>query len=66
MMHVPPYPPPQHGGKTLKLLAIIHRLQAIMINENISPEELVTCAEAVKNNYEYVAPVRENINSQKK
>jgi hypothetical protein len=65
-MHVPPYPPPLLSAKSLKLLGIIHRLQTLMINENITPAELVTCAEAVKNNYEFVTPTWEIFVSQKK
>ncbi|HEM8561018.1 TPA: hypothetical protein U2Q33_000789 [Citrobacter farmeri] len=55
-MHNPnrPFPVPKHKGKTLILLGITHRLQTMMINENITPEELVSCAQAVKLSYDSV------------
>jgi len=33
-------------------MAVVNRLQQIMLNENLSPEELVGCAEIVKDNYD--------------
>lgn len=58
-MHNPnrPFPVPKHKGKTLILLGITHRLQTMMINENISPEELVACAHAVKLSYDSVQSI---------
>lgn len=38
-------------GKNIKLMAIVHRLQQIMVNENLTPSELVGCAEVVMDNY---------------
>ncbi|EHP6305422.1 meiotically up-regulated 80 protein [Escherichia coli] len=32
-------------------MAIVHRLQQIMVNENLTPAELVGCAEIVRDNY---------------
>lgn len=32
-------------------MAIVHRLQQIMVNENLTPDELVGCAEIVRDNY---------------
>ncbi|ECG5931792.1 meiotically up-regulated 80 protein [Salmonella enterica] len=32
-------------------MAIVHRLQTIMVNENLTPAELVGCAEIVRDNY---------------
>lgn len=32
-------------------MAIVHRLQQIMVNENLTPTELVGCAEIVRDNY---------------
>ncbi|WP_097732468.1 hypothetical protein [Escherichia coli] len=42
---------PQHNTKNIKLMAIVHRLQQIMVNENLTPDELVGCAEIVRDNY---------------
>ncbi|EAA7105155.1 hypothetical protein AH191_08690 [Salmonella enterica subsp. enterica serovar Typhimurium] len=42
---------PQHKTKSIKLMAIVHRLQTIMVNENLTPAELVGCAEIVRDNY---------------
>lgn len=42
---------PQHQTKNIKLMAIVHRLQQIMVNENLTPAELVGCAEIVRDNY---------------
>lgn len=42
---------PQHRIKNLKLMAIVHRLQQIMVNENLTHSELVGCAEIVRDNY---------------
>lgn len=42
---------PQHKNKNIKLMAVVHRLQRLMINENLTPEELVGCAEIVRDNY---------------
>ncbi|EPB7380219.1 MULTISPECIES: meiotically up-regulated 80 protein [Enterobacteriaceae] len=33
------------------MMAIVHRLQQIMVNENLTPDELVGCAEIVRDNY---------------
>ncbi len=41
--------------KTVKMLAIVSRLQAIMLNENLTPDELVRCAEAVRESYNQVS-----------
>ncbi len=40
-----------HKTKNIKLMAIVHRLQQIMLNENLTPDELVGCAEIVRDNY---------------
>lgn len=40
-----------HTVKNLKLMAIVHRLQQLMVNENLTPAELVGCAEIVRDNY---------------
>ncbi|EHI7575590.1 TPA: hypothetical protein ACGTP1_003705 [Salmonella enterica] len=50
-MHRLPGEIPQHKTKSIKLMAIVHRLQTIMVNENLTPEELVGCAEIVRDNY---------------
>ncbi|EFH9616362.1 hypothetical protein [Escherichia coli] len=50
-MHRIPGEIPQHNTKNIKLMAIVHRLQQIMVNENLTPEELVGCAEIVRDNY---------------
>ena len=42
---------PHHKTKNIKLMAIVHRLQQIMVNENLTPDELVGCAEIVRDNY---------------
>ncbi|WP_336819398.1 ClpX C4-type zinc finger protein [Cedecea sp. MMO-103] len=38
----------EYENKSLKLLGITARLQAIMINQNITPLELVNCASAAR------------------
>ncbi|HEX4500252.1 MAG TPA: hypothetical protein VH187_03645 [Scandinavium sp.] len=43
--------PPMHSRKSLRLMAIVQRLQQIMVNENLTPSELVGCAEIVRDNY---------------
>lgn len=50
-MHRIPCEIPQHNTKNIKLMAIVHRLQQIMVNENLTPDELVGCAEIVRDNY---------------
>lgn len=50
-MHVVRGEIPQHQTKNIKLLAIVHRLQQIMVNENLTPAELVGCAEIVRDSY---------------
>ncbi|ECD3194708.1 hypothetical protein EZV83_12595 [Salmonella enterica subsp. enterica serovar Typhimurium] len=50
-MHVIRGEIPQHQTKNIKLMAIVHRLQQIMVNENLTPAELVGCAEIVRDNY---------------
>ncbi|WP_252403892.1 hypothetical protein [Escherichia coli] len=50
-MHRIPSEIPQHNTKNIKLMAIVHRLQQIMVNENLTPDELVGCAEIVRDNY---------------
>lgn len=42
---------PQHKNKNIKLMGIVHRLQQIMVNEDLTPAELVGCAEIVRDNY---------------
>lgn len=42
---------PRHRTDSIKLMAIVHRLQQIMINENLTPDELVGCADVVRDNY---------------
>ena len=49
-MHRIPGEIPQHNTKNIKLMAIVHRLQQIMVNENLTPAELVGCAEIVRDN----------------
>ena len=58
-MPQPPRPMPSHKNRTIKLLAISHRLQQIMINEDISPDELVACANSVKSGYDAVSKTRD-------
>ncbi|MGF6422115.1 hypothetical protein ABIE11_001603 [Lelliottia sp. 489] len=43
--------PPVHTTKSVKLMAVVHRLQQIMINENLTPDELVGCAGVVRDNH---------------
>ncbi|HGF4740378.1 TPA: hypothetical protein ACF33J_004713 [Escherichia coli] len=50
-MHRIPGEIPQHNTKNIKLMAIVHRLQQIMVNEKLTPDELVGCAEIVRDNY---------------
>ncbi|EFB8852578.1 hypothetical protein E4J88_20285 [Escherichia coli] len=50
-MHRIPSEIPHHKTKNIKLMAIVHRLQQIMLNENLTPDELVGCAEIVRDNY---------------
>lgn len=54
MMPQPPRPMPSHKKHTIKLLAISARLQSMMINEGITPDELVACAMSVKAGYDSV------------
>lgn len=54
MMPMPPKPIPSHKTRTIKLLAISARLQTLMINEGITPDELVACAKSVKAGYDSV------------
>ncbi|MBU5683278.1 hypothetical protein [Citrobacter sp. S44_ASV_140] len=42
---------PQHKNNNIKLMGIVHRQQQIMVNENLTPAELVGCAEIVRDNY---------------
>ncbi|CEK07614.1 TPA: hypothetical protein ACIYE1_005295 [Escherichia coli] len=51
-MHRIPGEIPHHKTKNIKLMAIVHRLQQIMVNENLTPDELVGCAQIVRDNYE--------------
>lgn len=44
-------PPPVHTSTSIKLMAVVHRLQQIMINENLTPDELVGCASIVRDNH---------------
>lgn len=39
-MHRIPGEIPHHKTKNIKLMAIVHRLQQIMVNENLTPDEL--------------------------
>ncbi|EOD8948298.1 MULTISPECIES: hypothetical protein [Enterobacter] len=50
-MPVIPCEIPQHHTKNIKLMAIVHRLQQIMVNGNLTLSELVGCAEIVRDNY---------------
>lgn len=50
-MHVVRGEIPQHKTKSIKLMAVAHRLQQIMINENLTPDELVRCAGVVRDNH---------------
>ncbi|MGT6009273.1 hypothetical protein ACRWVM_19865 [Escherichia coli] len=38
-MHRIPGEIPQHNTKNIKLMAIVHRLQQIMVNENLTPDD---------------------------
>ncbi len=40
--------PPVHSTQNIKLMAVVNRLQQIMINENLTPDELVGCAGVVR------------------
>lgn len=53
-MPLPPKPIPSHKTRTIKLLAISARLQTLMINEGITPDELVAYAKSVKAGYDCV------------
>lgn len=44
-------PPPVHTTTSIKLMAVVHRLQQIMINDNLTPDELVGCAGIVRDNH---------------
>lgn len=50
-MHKPPRETPRHKNQNIKLMAVVHRLQRLMINENLTPDELVGCAQIVRDNY---------------
>ncbi|EFB9799836.1 hypothetical protein ACGLYP_001652 [Escherichia coli] len=50
-MHRIPGEIPQHNAKSVKLMAIVQCLQQIMVIENLTPDELVGCAEIVRDNY---------------
>ncbi|EEQ7576585.1 hypothetical protein M4U82_003518 [Escherichia coli] len=54
-MHRIPGEIPHHKTKNIKLMAIVHRLQQIMVNENLTPDELVGCAEIVRDNYVWLS-----------
>ena len=43
--------PPVHSTQNIKLMAVVHRLQQIMINENLTADELVGCAGVVQDNH---------------
>lgn len=43
---------PKYTIKELKLMGISSRLRTIMVNENLTPGELVGCAESVRNGYQ--------------
>lgn len=43
---------PIYTTKDMKLMGISSRLQTIMLNENLTPGELVGCAESVRNGYQ--------------
>ncbi|WP_449549539.1 hypothetical protein [Lelliottia nimipressuralis] len=43
--------PPVHSNQNIKLMAVVHRLQQIMINENLTPDELIGCAGVVRDNH---------------
>lgn len=49
---------PRHKIDSVKLMAIVHRLQQIMINENLTPDELVGCAGIVRDNYRKYNDIR--------
>lgn len=51
-MHKLPRETLQHKSKSIKLMAVVHRLQRLMVNENLTPDELVGCAQIVRDNYE--------------
>lgn len=48
--------------RQMKLAGVIQRLQTIMINENLTPDELVSCAEAVKDNHRRIYSVLQSKN----
>lgn len=49
---------PRHKVDSVKLMAIVHRLQQIMINENLTPDELVGCADIVRDNHRKYCDIR--------
>lgn len=63
-MHVLPSIP-QHRKKTMQLLGVTHRLQSLMLSENISPDELVACAKAVRLSYESVTMAESELQGEK-
>ncbi|MEQ6971230.1 hypothetical protein [Pectobacterium polaris] len=42
---------PKFTLRHLKLAGVIQRLQTIMVNENLTPDELVSCSEAVRDSH---------------
>lgn len=43
---------PKYTNNDMKLMGISSRLQTIMLNENLTPGELVGCAESVRDGYQ--------------
>ncbi|WP_449568536.1 hypothetical protein [Lelliottia nimipressuralis] len=43
--------PPIHTRQNIKLMAVVHRIRQIMVNENLTPAELVGCAKIVRDNH---------------
>lgn len=48
---------PKYTNKQIKMAGVIHRLQQIMIAENLSGDELVVCAQVVSENHQRIKSV---------
>ena len=53
-LHRPAPEYPRYTNRQVKMAGIIQRLQQIMINENLSGDELVSCAEVVRDNHQRI------------
>lgn len=59
-MHKLRYPLPEmpkYTKQQIKMTGIIHRLQQIMINENLSGDELVECAIIVRGSHQQISKI---------